>query len=160
MIWAIAILFLIITIVLLSGKGGFLIAGYNTASKAEKQKYDEKKLCRVMGGGMGIITVVLFVLACFGDQPPKWLLLVLFVVIAASVIGILILCNTVCKVKNVNVTDSEASAVENKRNGRVVAVTVIVILAVCLGVGVMLLTGCDSILDVILFPTMKPLDNE
>ncbi len=31
------------------GKGAFLIAGYNTASKAEKARYDEKTLCRFMG---------------------------------------------------------------------------------------------------------------
>ena len=141
MIWAVAILFLIITILLLSGKGGFLIAGYNTASKAEKQKYDEKKLCRVMGCGMGIITIALLALAYFGNQPPKWLLFVLPVIIAATVVSMLILCNTACKVKNVNAADSEASAVENKRGRHVVTVTVIVVLAVCLGIGVMLFTG-------------------
>lgn len=31
------------------GKGAFLIAGYNTAPKREKEKYDEKALCRFMG---------------------------------------------------------------------------------------------------------------
>lgn len=31
------------------GKGSWLIAGYNTASKKEKEKYDEKKLCRAVG---------------------------------------------------------------------------------------------------------------
>ena len=31
------------------GKGAFLIAGYSTASRAEKEKYDEKALCRFMG---------------------------------------------------------------------------------------------------------------
>lgn len=30
------------------GKGAFLIAGYNTASKEEKQQFDEKKLCKYM----------------------------------------------------------------------------------------------------------------
>ena len=31
------------------GKGAFLIAGYNTASRSEKENYDEKALCRFMG---------------------------------------------------------------------------------------------------------------
>ena len=39
----------IITVVLLRGHGAMLIAGYNTASQAERDKYDEKKLCRSIG---------------------------------------------------------------------------------------------------------------
>ena len=35
--------------VLYSGKGSFLIAGYNMMSEAEKARFDEKKLCRAMG---------------------------------------------------------------------------------------------------------------
>ena len=31
------------------GKGAFLIAGYNTAFRSEKENYDEKALCRFMG---------------------------------------------------------------------------------------------------------------
>ena len=58
-IWGIAVFMGILTVVLLMGKGSFLIAGYNTSSKEEKQEYDEKKLCRVVGGGMGVITLML-----------------------------------------------------------------------------------------------------
>ena len=47
----------VMTIMFLMGKGSFLIAGYNTSSKKEKQHYDEKKLCRLMGIGMGLITL-------------------------------------------------------------------------------------------------------
>lgn len=42
-------LFLVLGLIFSQGKGAFLIAGYNTASKAEKAKYDEKALCRFMG---------------------------------------------------------------------------------------------------------------
>ena len=41
------VLVLIMGIVLLCGKGSGLIAGYNTASEEEKNKYNEKKLCIV-----------------------------------------------------------------------------------------------------------------
>ena len=41
-------LLVILGILFLKGKGAFLIAGYNTASKAEKEKIDEKKLCKYM----------------------------------------------------------------------------------------------------------------
>ena len=40
---------IIIGIVLCCGKGAFLIAGYNTASPAERAAYDEKALCRAVG---------------------------------------------------------------------------------------------------------------
>ena len=32
-----------------SGRGAFLIAGYNTMSKAKKARYDKAALCRFMG---------------------------------------------------------------------------------------------------------------
>ena len=41
----IGLLFLVMGIVLFCGKGSWLIAGYNTMSPQEKEKYDEKKLC-------------------------------------------------------------------------------------------------------------------
>lgn len=56
----ISIVFLIISIILLMGKGSFLIAGYNTANADEKSKYDEKKLCRIVGLGCLIMTFGLF----------------------------------------------------------------------------------------------------
>lgn len=36
-------------VLFLTGHGADLIAGYNTASEAERGRYDEKKLCRYMG---------------------------------------------------------------------------------------------------------------
>jgi TRAP-type C4-dicarboxylate transport system permease large subunit len=36
-------------IVLLTGRGSFLIAGYNTMSANEKKKYNAKSLCKFMG---------------------------------------------------------------------------------------------------------------
>ncbi|NLO84914.1 MAG: DUF3784 domain-containing protein [Clostridiales bacterium] len=47
----VVVLLFVMSIVLLSGKGAFLIAGYNTASKEEQSTYDRKKLCRVIGEG-------------------------------------------------------------------------------------------------------------
>ncbi len=37
---------IILDVVLLTGKGSFLIAGYNAAPKAGQEKTDEKKSCR------------------------------------------------------------------------------------------------------------------
>jgi len=81
------------------GKGSFLLAGYNTASKKEKSKYNEKRLCRVVGGGLGIITIFLAVDKIYESNLPFYLQWInprgSLVVIAA----ILILGNTICKKK-------------------------------------------------------------
>jgi cell division protein FtsX len=47
----------ILGVVIRFAKVSFLISGYNTSSKNEKEKYDEKKLCMFVGN-------LLFVLAC------------------------------------------------------------------------------------------------
>ncbi len=49
-------LFVVLGTVFASGKGADLIAGYNTASREEKEKTDEKKLLKAM-------SVFMFVLA-------------------------------------------------------------------------------------------------
>ena len=46
---AVIALFLGLAALFSRGKGAFLIAGYNTAPRAKKAKYDEKALCRFMG---------------------------------------------------------------------------------------------------------------
>lgn len=43
------VIFVLAGIMLLRGKWAFLIAGYNTMSKKEKKRYDEKALCRFTG---------------------------------------------------------------------------------------------------------------
>ena len=48
-VWIVFVIFAVFSIILLSGHGSWFISGYNTASNEEKEKYDEKKLCRTMG---------------------------------------------------------------------------------------------------------------
>ncbi len=50
-VWISFIIFAILSIVLISGHGSWFISGYNMASKEEKKKYNEKKLCRTTGIG-------------------------------------------------------------------------------------------------------------
>lgn len=59
MLWLLIALFGVMSALFLMGKGSFLIAGYNTSSPQQKAMYDEKKLCRVMGVGMSVITLSL-----------------------------------------------------------------------------------------------------
>lgn len=63
--WLLVVLLSVLSIILLMGKGSNLIAGYNTSSKEEKQRYNTKMLCRVMGVGLGIITTILGISAFY-----------------------------------------------------------------------------------------------
>lgn len=61
-IFIIAGIFFLLSIPLLMGKGSWLIAGYSGVSPKEKQKYNEKKLCRTTGiftAYCAVLTVIL-----------------------------------------------------------------------------------------------------
>lgn len=88
---------LIMSLVLISGHGAGLIAGYNTASKAEQDKYDEKKLCRVTGSGLAVIAVLIGVMGLWEDVLPASFAYVALVIIIVVCVAIIVLGNTVCK---------------------------------------------------------------
>lgn len=60
------VLFLVLGIYLLQGKGGWLIAGYNTMSPEEKEKYDEPALCKATGKLILAITFTIALITAGG----------------------------------------------------------------------------------------------
>ena len=58
----IIVLFFVAALFMLKGKGSFLIAGYNTMSKEEKARYDEKALTKFIGRIMLIISFMFLIL--------------------------------------------------------------------------------------------------
>ena len=97
--WIVVVLLAVMSIVLLTGHGAGLIAGYNTASKEEKNKYDEKKLCRVIGGGMSVITLLILVMAVWEDVLPAAFSTVFLVVVLVDCVVMIVLANRICKKK-------------------------------------------------------------
>jgi len=97
--WGVAALLLALAAVLLSGKGGFLIAGYNTMSQEKKARYDERKLCRVLGAALLVIAFILMVDGYFGFEPPEHLTWLVPWGVFAPILISLILANTVCRKK-------------------------------------------------------------
>lgn len=94
--WVVVIILVIISGLLLSGKGSFLIAGYNTASKEEKEEYNQKKLSNIMGIGLSITTLIVAVNVYFGEERPsflKWttpwgiLITAVFMIVLVNTIG-------------------------------------------------------------------------
>ncbi len=95
--WVLVGILAVLSIVLLMGKGSFLIAGYNTASKQEKEKYDVKKLCRVVGAGFLIITIITGVNLYYEfnlSSSIKWIMPWGYLIVIAA---ITVLGNTICK---------------------------------------------------------------
>lgn len=68
-----------------SGKGAFLIAGYNTMSPAEKAKYDEKKLCKVMGN-FTFMLALLWIPVAAGSVLGNMILLISALVLFIAVV--------------------------------------------------------------------------
>ena len=96
-VWIIGFLFFTMSLILISGHGANLIAGYNTAGRDEKNRYDTKKLCRVVGIGMALITLMIFILAIWETVLPAFFSTVFFVITVIDCIAIIILSNTICK---------------------------------------------------------------
>lgn len=104
-----ALLFLIIGIAMLRGKGSFLIAGYNTAPEEERAKYDEKKLCKSTGTVCIICAIMVAIMGVLGylvdsNQINESVMgvygIIFSVVIIVAVICSSIYTNTKCKKKN------------------------------------------------------------
>ena len=99
-IWILVAVCAILSVVLLFGKGSFLIAGYNMLSKERKAQYDEKRLCRVVGGGLGVITVILGTAALFDFELPSALSWMIPWGLFATIAVVMVLAETVCKATN------------------------------------------------------------
>lgn len=97
MIWVIFIILLLFTIVLISGHGSGLIAGYNTAPKEKKEKYDEKKLCKTVGIGMAIISLLILIMGLFMNVLPAFFAYISLGIIMIDVVAIIFIGNTICK---------------------------------------------------------------
>lgn len=58
----------VVGIVILAGKGDWLIAGYNTASPEERGKYDIRRLRLLMGGALIVIAPLCLLLNADADE--------------------------------------------------------------------------------------------
>lgn len=98
-LWLVTALFAVLAVVLLSGRGSWLIAGYNTASPEEKQKYDTTRLCRVTGAGMAVLAALLVIMALWEDVLPAEFAGLFGAVALAVAAAVVILGNTYCRRK-------------------------------------------------------------
>ena len=87
-------LFAVLGILMLRGKGAFLIAGYNTMSEAEQNAIDEKRLCAFIGKLMLALAgcwCVVTLLEALGQKTLFWVAVAAFLAIT---FGAVIYANT------------------------------------------------------------------
>ena len=87
----------ILAIAFWNEKGSWLFAGYNTMSDKEKQKYNHKKLCRVMSCCVGTIDILQIISHIVNDNEKSENIFTVLGIIVAIVT--VILANTVCRKK-------------------------------------------------------------
>lgn len=96
-VWIVFIIIAVLSIVLLSGNGSWFVSGYNTASKEEKEKYNEKKLCRIMGIGMFVIAILILIMGLLEDVLPAFFVYIALGIVLVDIVVIIILGNTICR---------------------------------------------------------------
>ena len=93
------IILVILGIVILTGKGDFLIAGYNTAKKEEKEKVNVQRLRWVVAGLLFMVTLIISIPCLIGVEDNAMAnLFVPICAIFATVVAV-ILANTWCMKK-------------------------------------------------------------
>ena len=90
----IAIILVIFGVIILIGKGDFLVAGYNTASKEKKQKINVKRLRLVIGGFLIIVALTLSLPFLIGNGENTRTITIITIVVMTIVC--LLLANTWC----------------------------------------------------------------
>lgn len=96
-LWSLTAILGICSLILLSGHGAALIAGYNTMTEDEKKTIDEKKLCFVMGISMLISTLVLFFMAILSPNITNTTAIIAGSIIAIDAAVTVYIANTKCK---------------------------------------------------------------
>ncbi len=87
-------LFLGLGVVLINGKGSFLIAGFNTMPSEEKEKYDVIALCKFMGKMMFALSFSMIFWLLSEAYDIKWLFYMGLILFLAMIAFMLIFINT------------------------------------------------------------------
>lgn len=95
--WIIVVVLAVISILIFTGKGAFLIAGFNSLKEEEKKEYNVATLCKVIGSGMGIITVIAALTVYFNGELPSIISWIVPWGIFSTIFLMFILGNTICK---------------------------------------------------------------
>ena len=95
--WTVWALMLFMTILFLFVKGSCLIAGFNTMSDAQKELFDKKKLCRVIGKGFLVIDCLIPILILGENILPAWSVYISLGIVLIDIAYMIYASNVKCK---------------------------------------------------------------
>ena len=95
--WSLTAILGIWSLVLLSGHGAALIAGYNTMTEDEKKTIDEKKLCFVMGISTSVCALTMLYMAVLYPNITNTTAIIAGSIIAIDAAVTVYIGNTKCK---------------------------------------------------------------
>ena len=78
-------------------KDGSAVENIEGRTEKEKEKYDEKKLCRVMGWGMAVIAILTLIMAAGCQVLPAAFADLYGAVVLIDCLVMIVLGNTICK---------------------------------------------------------------
>lgn len=96
----IMLLLIALSVILMLGKGAWLIAGYNTLSNEEKAQYDRVALCKFIGKYLLLIVLLMPALPVGVIFKMNWLIAVYVAYMLISTIFVIAYCNTGNHFKN------------------------------------------------------------
>ncbi|MCE4956821.1 DUF3784 domain-containing protein [Macrococcoides caseolyticum] len=91
------IMFALVGLYMLTGRGGFLIAGYNFLPKEEKAKYNEKRMCQFVG--LLMLLTSIFVIIMEYKLLPEYLTISIYLATTLSAV-IFMNVSKVFKIRN------------------------------------------------------------
>lgn len=96
-LWSLTAFLGIYSLILLSGHGSVLIAGFNTMTEDEKKTIDEKKLCFVMGISMSVCALTMLYMAVLNPNITITTTIIASSIITIDLIVSIYIANTKCK---------------------------------------------------------------
>jgi len=89
-VYGLTLLFIILTIIFLKGKGSSLVVGHDTI---QPPKIDEKKICKAMGICFLILTILLGFTSLFWNYLSQWYSYLFFIIAIPDMLAIVLICN-------------------------------------------------------------------
>ena len=96
-LWIIFSLLFVISIIFLSGHGSGFIAGYTPASKEDKERINQKRLCRIVEAGPLPIAGLIPVMYVFFYTLPSFFVYIFVSFTLLDAVMIIVLANTKTK---------------------------------------------------------------
>ena len=96
-LWSLTAFLGIYSLILLSGHGSVLIAGFNTMTEDEKKTIDEKKLCFVMGISTSVCALTMLYMAVLNPNITITTTIIASSIITIDLIVSIYIANTKCK---------------------------------------------------------------